>query len=85
DPEQNGELLTRINQIRRQFALDMGVIIPSLRIRDNLQLNPGQYNFMLKGVSIGGGELMVDHLLAMDPGNVSEPVSGVPTTEPAFG
>jgi flagellar biosynthesis protein FlhA len=85
DPEQNGELLTRINQIRRQFALDMGVIIPSLRIRDNLQLNPGQYNFMLKGVSIGGGELMVDHLLAMDPGNVMEPVSGVPTTEPAFG
>ncbi|MGZ3651943.1 MAG: flagellar biosynthesis protein FlhA [Bdellovibrionota bacterium] len=85
DPEQNGELLTRINQIRRQFALDMGVIIPSLRIRDNLQLNPGQYNFMLKGVSIGGGELMVDHMLAMDPGNVTEPVSGVPTTEPAFG
>jgi flagellar biosynthesis protein FlhA len=85
DPEQNGELLTRINQIRRQFALDMGVIIPSLRIRDNLQLNPGQYNFLLKGVSIGGGEMMVDHLLAMDPGNVSSVVAGVPTTEPAFG
>jgi flagellar biosynthesis protein FlhA len=85
DPEQNGELLTRINQIRRQFALDMGVIIPSLRIRDNLQLNPGQYNFLLKGVSIGGGELMVDHLLAMDPGNVLETIAGVPTTEPAFG
>ncbi len=85
DPEQNGELLTRINQIRRQFALDMGVIIPSLRIRDNLQLNPGQYNFLLKGASVGGGELMVDHLLAMDPGNVIEPVAGVPTTEPAFG
>lgn len=85
DPEQNGELLTRINQIRRQFALDMGVIIPSLRIRDNLQLNPGQYNFLLKGISIGGGELMVDHLLAMDPGNVMEPAAGIPTTEPAFG
>ncbi len=85
DPEQNGELLTRINQIRRQFALDMGVIIPSLRIRDNLQLNPGQYNFLLKGVSIGGGELMVDHMLAMDPGNVVEPIAGVATTEPAFG
>ncbi len=85
DPEQNGELLTRINQIRRQFALDMGVIIPSLRIRDNLQLNPGQYNFLLKGISIGGGELMVDHLMAMDPGNVIEPIAGVPTTEPAFG
>ncbi|MCO5142755.1 MAG: flagellar biosynthesis protein FlhA [Oligoflexia bacterium] len=85
DPDQNGELLTRINQIRRQFALDMGVIIPSLRIRDNLQLNPGQYNFLLKGVSVGGGELMIDHLLAMDPGNIVEPVSGVATTEPAFG
>jgi flagellar biosynthesis protein FlhA len=85
DPEQNGELLTRINQIRRQFALDMGVIIPSLRIRDNLQLNPGQYNFLLKGIHIGGTELMVDHLLAMDPGNVVETVPGVTTTEPAFG
>jgi len=85
DPEQNGELLTRINQIRRQFALDMGVIIPSLRIRDNLQLNPGQYNFLLKGVSIGSGELMVDHLLAMDPGNVVDTVAGIATTEPAFG
>ncbi|MGZ3710990.1 MAG: flagellar biosynthesis protein FlhA [Bdellovibrionota bacterium] len=85
DPEQNGELLTRINQIRRQFALDMGVIIPSLRIRDNLQLNPGQYNVLLKGVSIGQGELMVDHMLAMDPGNVAEPVAGIATTEPAFG
>jgi flagellar biosynthesis protein FlhA len=85
DPDQNGELLTRINQIRRQFALDMGVIIPMLRIRDNLQLNPGQYNFLLKGISIGGGELMVDHMLAMDPGNVIEPIAGVPTTEPAFG
>ncbi|NUM89194.1 MAG: flagellar biosynthesis protein FlhA [Bdellovibrionales bacterium] len=85
DPDQNGELLQRINQIRRQFALDMGVVIPSIRIRDNLQLNPGQYNVLLKGVSIGGGELMVDHLLAMDPGNVVDPVAGVPTTEPAFG
>ena len=85
DPDQNGELLTRINQIRRQFAIDMGVIIPSLRIRDNLQLNPGQYNFILKGVTIGGGELMVDHLMAMDPGNVMDAISGVPTTEPAFG
>ncbi len=85
DPDQNGELLQRINQIRRQFALDMGVVIPSIRIRDNLQLNPGQYNVLLKGVSIGGGELMVDHLLAMDPGNVIEPIAGVPTTEPAFG
>jgi flagellar biosynthesis protein FlhA len=85
DPDQNGELLTRINQIRRQFASDMGIIVPALRIRDNLQLNPGQYNILLKGISIGGGELMVDHLLAMDPGNVTESVPGITTTEPAFG
>ena len=85
DPEQNGELLNRINMIRRQFALDMGIIIPSLRIRDNLQLAPGAYHFLLKGVTIGKGELMVDHLLAMDPGNVVEAVPGIDTKEPAFG
>ena len=85
DPDQNGELLNRINLIRRQFALDMGVIIPSLRIRDNLQLSPGEYHLILKSVTIGTGELMVDHLLAMDPGNVVEKVPGIDTKEPAFG
>lgn len=85
DAEQNGELLERITHIRKQFALDMGVIIPPLRIRDNLQLKPGEYTIYLKGVIIGQGELMVDHLLAMDPGNVEEKIPGIPTTEPAFG
>jgi flagellar biosynthesis protein FlhA len=85
DAEQNGELLERITHIRKQFALDMGIIIPPLRIRDNLQLKPGEYTIMLKGVEIGRGDLMVDHLLAMDPGNVTEKISGVPTVEPAFG
>lgn len=85
DADQNGELLERITHIRKQFALDMGVIIPPLRIRDNLQLKPGEYTLQLKGVEIGKGELMVDHLLAMDPGNISERISGIPTTEPAFG
>jgi len=85
DADQNGELLERITHIRKQFALDMGVIIPPLRIRDNLQLKPGEYVIQLKGVTIGQGELMVDHLLAMDPGNVNERLSGIPTTEPAFG
>ncbi|MBI3543581.1 MAG: FHIPEP family type III secretion protein [Deltaproteobacteria bacterium] len=85
DADQNGELLERITHIRKQFALDMGVIIPPLRIRDNLQLKPGEYIILLKGVQIGGGELMVDHLLAMDPGNVAERIPGIPTTEPAFG
>jgi flagellar biosynthesis protein FlhA len=85
DAEQNGDLLERISNIRKQFALDLGIIIPPLRIRDNLELKPGDYQVLLKGVQIGSGSLMVGHLLAMDPGNVLEPVSGVPTKEPAFG
>ncbi len=85
DPDQDGELLNRINLIRRQFAMDYGVIVPSIRIRDNLQLSPGEYKFMLKGVSIGDGELMMDHLLAMDSGEVIEKIPGVETVEPAFG
>ncbi|MBI2605026.1 MAG: flagellar biosynthesis protein FlhA [Deltaproteobacteria bacterium] len=85
DADQNGELLERITHIRKQFAMDMGVIIPPLRIRDNLQLKPGEYVIQLKGVEIGRGELMVDHLMAMDPGNVAEKIPGIPTAEPAFG
>jgi flagellar biosynthesis protein FlhA len=85
DAEQNGDLLERVSNIRKQFALDLGVIIPPLRIRDNLELKPGDYQLLLKGVNIGSGSLMVGHLLAMDPGNVSEPVAGIPTKEPAFG
>ncbi|MGK5081705.1 flagellar biosynthesis protein FlhA [Bdellovibrionota bacterium FG-1] len=85
DAEQNGDLLERISNIRKQFALDLGIIVPPLRIRDNLELKPGDYQVLLKGVVIGEGQLMVGHLLAMDPGNVSEPAAGVPTKEPAFG
>jgi len=85
DSSQNGDLLERITNIRKQFALDMGVIIPPLRIRDNLELKPGDYQVLLKGVQIGQGSLMVGHLLAMDPGNVSSSVPGIPTKEPAFG
>ena len=85
DAEQNGDLLERISNIRKQFALDLGIIIPPLRIRDNLELKPGDYQLLLKGVQIGSGSLMVGQLLAMDPGNVVEPVAGIPTKEPAFG
>ncbi|MFN7685228.1 MAG: flagellar biosynthesis protein FlhA [Oligoflexia bacterium] len=84
DAAQNGDLLERITNIRKQFALDMGVIIPPLRIRDNLELKPGDYQVLLKGVQIGQGSLMVGHLLAMDPGHVSSSVPGIPTKEPAF-
>jgi flagellar biosynthesis protein FlhA len=85
DAEQNGDLLERISNIRKQFALDLGIIIPPLRIRDNLELKPGDYQVLLKGVQIGSGSLMVGHLLAMDPGNVIDKISGVQTREPAFG
>ncbi len=85
DAEQNGDLLERVSNLRKQFAMEMGLIVPPLRIRDNLELKPGDYQMLLKGVVVGQGSLMVGHLLAMDPGNVSTPIPGVPTKEPAFG
>lgn len=85
DAEQNGDLLERISNIRKQFTIDLGVIIPPLRIRDNLELKPGDYQILLKGVQVGSGSLMVGHLLAMDPGGTSQAISGMPTREPAFG
>jgi flagellar biosynthesis protein FlhA len=85
DAEQNGDLLERISHIRKQFAVDWGVIIPSIRIKDNLELKPGGYSIKLKGVEIAKGELLPDHLLAMDPGTVIEAMDGIETKEPVFG
>ena len=85
DAEQNGDLLERISHIRKQFAIDWGVIIPSVRIKDNLELKPGGYSIKLKGVEIAKGELQPDHLMAMDPGTVIEQMDGMPTKEPVFG
>ncbi len=85
ESDQSGDLLERIVSIRKQFALDLGVIIPSIHIRDNLQLNAGEYRLLIKGNKVGGGSLRSDLLLAMDPGNVSYEVDGIPTKEPAFG
>ncbi len=84
DEEQNGNLLARIRSIRRQFALDMGVIIPSLHLRDNLQLKPGQYTVVIKGNEVASAEILIDHLLAMDPGDVKHRIKGIETREPAF-
>ena len=84
DEEQSGNLLSRIRAIRRQFALDMGVIIPSLHLRDNLQLKPGQYSLLIKGNEVASAEILIDHFLAMDPGNAAHRISGVETREPAF-
>ncbi|MBI2177720.1 MAG: flagellar biosynthesis protein FlhA [Candidatus Tectomicrobia bacterium] len=85
DARQNGELLDRIRSIRRQFAHDVGLVVPPLHIRDNLQLKPGEYAILLKGVDVARGEIMMDHFMAMDTGAVESPVPGIPTTEPAFG
>jgi flagellar biosynthesis protein FlhA len=84
DEEQNGNLLSRIRSIRRQFALDMGVVVPSLHLRDNLQLKPGEYRVVIKGNPVAQAELLIDHFLAMDPGDAKHRIEGVDTVEPAF-
>ena len=84
DEEQDGNLLARIRSIRRQFALDMGVVIPSLHVRDNLELKPGQYVVCIKGNRMASAEIMIDHFLAMDPGDAKHRVKGIKTKEPAF-
>lgn len=84
DAEQNGDLLERVSNIRKQFATDLGIIVPPLRIRDNLEMKPGDYQILLKGVQIGQGSLMVGHLLAMDPGGTQGKIPGIATKEPAF-
>jgi flagellar biosynthesis protein FlhA len=80
-----GDLLERIVSIRKQFAIDLGIIVPSIHLRDNLQLDPGEYRVMVKGNKVAGGHLRTDCLLAMDPGNVLKQMDGIPTKEPAFG
>ncbi|WP_347358200.1 flagellar biosynthesis protein FlhA [Bdellovibrio sp.] len=85
ESDQSGDLLERIVSIRKQFALDLGILVPSIHIRDNLQLAPGEYRLMIKGNRVGGGTLRPEALLAMDPGNVAERIEGIPTKEPAFG
>ncbi len=85
DSTKSGDLLERISSIRKQFALDLGIVVPSVHIRDNLQLAPGEYRFLIKGNKIGGGILKPEALLAMDPGQVTAHVDGIPTKEPAFG
>jgi len=84
DEEQNGNLLARIRSIRRQFALDMGIIVPSLHLRDNLQLKPGEYAVQIKGNRVASAEIMIDHYLAMDPGDARHSIKGIETLEPAF-
>ena len=84
DAAQDGELLSRIQSIRKQFALTSGFIVPPVHIKDNLQLNPNQYTISLKGVNISTAEMMPGYYMAMDPGLVTETINGLPTREPAF-
>ena len=84
DRGQDGELLDRVRSIRRQFALEMGMVIPPIHIRDNLKLKPTEYRILIRGNEIGRYELMANHLLAMDPGDVSMKIEGIQTKEPAF-
>jgi flagellar biosynthesis protein FlhA len=85
DADHGGNVLNRITIIRRQVAMELGIVVPMVRIRDNLQLSPNTYVVKLRGIEIGRGELMVQHFLAMNSGLATEDIDGVPTTEPAFG
>ena len=85
DRKQGGDLLDRITNIRRQMAIELGVIVPPIRIRDNVQLEPNQYVVKLRGAAVAKAELMPGYLLAIDSGAVSQPITGIDTKEPAFG
>ena len=85
DVSQGGDLLDRVVMIRRQCAIDMGVIVPAIRLRDNIQLGTNEYSIKIKGVEIAKGEVMADHLLALSSGEVEDEIYGIPTVEPTFG
>lgn len=85
DVNQGGDLLDRVVMIRRQLALELGMIVPVIRLRDNIQLNPNQYVIKIKGVEVATGELLMDHFMAMNPGTAEDEIDGIPTHEPAFG
>ena len=84
DVNQGGDLLDRVVMIRRQVALELGTVVPIIRLRDNIQLNPNQYIIKIKGIQVSEGEILFDHYMAMDPGFVEEEISGIPTFEPSF-
>ncbi|MFW5648398.1 MAG: flagellar biosynthesis protein FlhA [Candidatus Alkaliphilus sp. MAG34] len=85
DVSQGGDLFDRLVMIRRQCALELGIIVPMFRLRDNIQLEPNNYIIKIKGVEIAQGEIMFDHYLAMNPGTADGEIEGIDTTEPAFG
>lgn len=85
DISQGGDLLDRIVMIRRQIAMELGLVVPIVRLRDNIQLNPNEYIIKIKGIKVSKGEVYFDHYLAMDPGMGEGNIEGIDTIEPAFG
>lgn len=85
DTSQGGDILERITLIRRQLALELGIVVPPIRVRDNIQLEPSHYRIKIRGMEITEGELLVRHYLAMDTGMVEKPLRGIKTKDPAFG
>lgn len=85
DERSGGNFIERVVLFRKQFAMDMGMVIPSVRMRDNPEINPNQYVIKIKGEEVARGEILVDHYLALDNGDVTSPVDGIDTVEPAFG
>ena len=84
DVNQGGDLLDRVVMIRGQIALELGAVVPIIRLRDNIQLNPNQYVIKIKGIQVSEGEILFDHYMAMNPGYVEEEITGIPTFEPSF-
>ena len=84
DVNQGGDLLDRVVMIRRQIAMELGTVVPIIRLRDNIQLNPNQYIIKIKGIQVSEGEILFDHYMAMNPGYVEEEITGIPTFEPSF-
>lgn len=84
DVNQGGDLLDRVVMIRRQVALELGAVVPIIRLRDNIQLNPNQYVIKIKGIQVSEGEILFDHYMAMNPGYIEEEITGIPTFEPSF-
>lgn len=84
DPNQGGDLFDRLVMIRRQIALEFGIIVPMIRLRDNIQLEPNEYNLKIKGVIVASSKIMFDHLMAMAPSGIETELDGIDTKEPAF-
>jgi flagellar biosynthesis protein FlhA len=84
DEASGGSFIDRIVIFRKQFAMDMGVVVPTVRLRDNALINPNQYVIKIKGEEVARGEVLVDYYLALDPGNVTETIEGIDTIEPAY-